>query len=316
MSESPLSRPAKKASKSKAAKRDRAPHEPAELKAPNPRDYFASAAYIDQRAAMGDFKGAGAAVLPVLHYLWRHQVRGAAAKPGLGRDERSDEVLTGKSRIARIAAELNLSYSAVQRAVTQLVNAGWLTWYGYRDDQTMILQVRMDGAGHRDRESLRETGVSCETTPPISEATPAEGGVGCETTPGGLSDHTLLADSPHPVSCETTQGRDFDLDFDLDLNHDARDEKPTQSRTQNPPGESGPGNPPSDDPRSDDELRSAFLAVMEHHRTPETAIRPSAVWDLVGGPVTRSLRSYAVVQSILDDGLFLPADRGWYLPTA
>ena len=61
-------------SRSKAPKSKREPYKPKEELRPDPTDYFRSASYIDQRAAMGEFKGSPGretGTVAVLHYLWR-----------------------------------------------------------------------------------------------------------------------------------------------------------------------------------------------------------------------------------------------------
>ncbi len=189
-------------SKSKAAKRDRAPYQPKEELKPGFNDYFRSASYIDQRAAMGEFSGSPgreAGTIAVLHYLWRNAWRTSnpeKADPGI--------VIADKSKLANIAADTCLSYSTVQRAVDWLIRAEWLE-YGYREDQTMVLKVRMDMDGHDARLSLLSKGVVSLTTGVVPQPTGVGGcgqtdnrvlsegqqGYVTQTTPPGQRDHTI-----------------------------------------------------------------------------------------------------------------------------
>ncbi len=116
-----------------------------------PQGLLRGTKYIDRRAELGDFKGKGkpASALVVLHYLWRHTVRSEDGR-GLGPIEAYGWVLTGKSKIAKIATECNLSYNAAGATIKWLRDNGWLGGQ-HENGIELMLRVRMDMEGHKAR---------------------------------------------------------------------------------------------------------------------------------------------------------------------
>lgn len=156
----------KSVSRSRLPKADRVPRDLDAEMYPDPSDYFRSAVYIDRRAELGDVnvKGAPACTLIVLHYLWRHTVRNQTGK-GLGGDEAPGWVLTGKSKIAKIATECNVAYNSAQKALLWLCEAEWLGG-NHAEGHNIRFYVRMDMAGHGDREAVRNRTVTPDGTVP------------------------------------------------------------------------------------------------------------------------------------------------------
>jgi hypothetical protein len=148
---------------------------------PDPSDYFATARYLDRRAEMGDFsvKGTPAFALHVLHYLWRHTAR---KTDKLGLNETAGWVLSGKSKIGKIATESGISYNAAQRALDWLYQEGWVDVchegqsYRWRPALTVEDHEKRTAGGTVTAEgTVPEAGASTVTAE--GTAVPAEGTV-------------------------------------------------------------------------------------------------------------------------------------------
>jgi hypothetical protein len=207
---------------------------------PDPADYFASARYIDRRAELGDFsaKGTPAAALPVLHYLWRHTAR---KLDGLGQNEGIGWVLSGKSKLGKIAAECGIAYSSAQRAIDWLAIAEWLDGAQAADGRSYRFRVRMDIDGHNHRmKLLGETVVSERTAGELSA--PPSPGPCAVSAQAVVSERTVIsAERTVPGQrAHTLQG--FDLDLDLDFGSERtlppsaedQDQKPSQRQAAGP----------------------------------------------------------------------------------
>lgn len=148
-------------SKSRAPKGERKARDLGPELLPNPGDYFASARYIDRRAELGDFTGKGkpASALGVLHYLWRHTIRiGEHSK--LGPFEIRGYVLSGKSKVGKIATECGISYNAARTTLMWLAEQEWLDLFP-GSGQVFNIRVKMDLDGHNERMTL----LGYETVP-------------------------------------------------------------------------------------------------------------------------------------------------------
>lgn len=114
---------------------------------PDPDDYFLSAKYIDRRAEVGDFNGSPAGTVGILQYLWRHTVL-TDELPG----ECQGWVLTGKSKLGKIATENAVSYDHAKDVLNWLTDSGWI-WklLDKKAGNKLSIKVLMDQEAHDSR---------------------------------------------------------------------------------------------------------------------------------------------------------------------
>jgi hypothetical protein len=132
---------------------------------PVPGDYFHTARYIDRRAELGDFTGKNrkdrddadknkpATALKVLHYLWRHTARKSDHPTKLSSFERIGWVLSGKSKIGKIATECGISYNAARTTLYWLAEEEWID-IDHGNDQIFDIRVKMRLEDHNERMTL------------------------------------------------------------------------------------------------------------------------------------------------------------------
>jgi hypothetical protein len=181
-SETPGHASPRKRSKSEAPKSQRVPYAPDNPLTPNPDDYFASAAYIDQQNAMGAFDGAPGGTVALLQYAWRHTARNAMDGQTVG------WVLTSKSVLGKIVSETGISMAAARRALSWLVANGWMSKIiDPAAGNAMSLRVRMDLADHQARQ-LRAPATKATSAQPGPDL--RSQGAGGPLSQSGGSAHT------------------------------------------------------------------------------------------------------------------------------
>jgi hypothetical protein len=284
-------------SKSRRPKFERVARELDDELLPYPKDYYASARYIDRRAELGDFRGKGkpASALLVLHYLWRHTVRNAD-NVKLGPNESVGWVLTGKCPIGKIADECNVSYTTARTTLHWLFVNEWLDGE-YTTDQTIAIRVRMDIEGHKAR-----LAVLGHTMPTVGTVTPDRANDCHGTVPTVGGDRADDCGGTVP-----TVGRQY-RDSYREPNKDSyRD--PAESEDQGQTQEPGQDDVPSVE-LSPAELRNAVLGYVRTHGSRLQPVR--------SGEVARRLyaRQRAVDDALIDltSSGMLDARQGQYWP--
>jgi hypothetical protein len=151
---------------------------------PDPEDYFVSAKYIDRRAEVGDFKGAPRGTVGILQYLWRHTVLTDDL-----RGECKGWVLTGKSKLAKIATENAVSYDHAKNVLDWLADNGWV-WklLDTKAGNRLSVKVLMDQEAHDARTLCDGTTV----------------GMGQPPRGSGISSQTLWDEIPDNTSTSTS----------------------------------------------------------------------------------------------------------------
>lgn len=294
-----IEEPKRKRSKSRISKRDREPQKVHEDKilVPDPRDGYQLGRYIDQRVAMGDFRGSPAGTVGLLQYYVRHTARDTSR---LGNGESEGWVLTGKSRVAKIAAENDLSDKTVRRINTWLAEHGWL-YQETENDPTAVGGKRMHlfpmmRPGDHDAR--------------LKAASQVEGG-------SGLTDRSVRSHRPESADSQTEVSGPGDLTIQGDIpgpNEDRCSESAAKDQEQEPTqplGDCLAGTSPGP---SVEELRADFLGYLREHATsPDSALRPLAVWaDLGIDGCTANAVTVEIIGWLRAEGLIRPCEGGWY----
>lgn len=127
---------------------------------PDPSDERNGYQYLCQEAAAGHFKHASD--LSVMMYLWTWTFRSNSNPEGVPQGH----VMSGKVKVEKIAAGTAMGYSTVKASLNRLRGGGWIQTErstvngGWRD--TLYIFVRMDVAGHQERDRARGLAASSQ----------------------------------------------------------------------------------------------------------------------------------------------------------
>lgn len=121
---------------------------------PDDANTYRALQYVQGQSVRGHFKGHPTALL-VLYYL----VMNMWTRPSPDGKQGRGEVMQGRAAIDNIAEGTSLSRSSVKRALAWLAEEEWLDTHRNIDDSgrelRLIIYVRLDAPGHRERERRR-----------------------------------------------------------------------------------------------------------------------------------------------------------------